>query len=297
MIHHQSHLPAGIQDINSYLQQAESRHEITKDTEKKVFWHQGKVEQRQIALVYLHGYSATRQEISPVCEQLAEKIGANIYFTRLTGHGRDADFLAEAKVEDWHRDTIQSYQIGKMIGKKVVVIGCSTGATLAAWLEAQGRYDVAAYILLSPNFGLRDKRAQLFRYPFLHPLLHMLLGKERKIPVVSAEHGRYWTTSYPLVSLAEMLRLVREVRASRVRITCPLFLAYCPKDKILSTSAMDAFFSQAMTKQRYKVVFPSCGDLQAHVLAGDILSPENNQRLLDSMHGFISKNIPLPAAQ
>ena len=296
MINHQSHLPAGVQDIDSYLHQTESRHEITKGTEKRVFWYQDKIVQRQISLVYLHGYSATRREISPVCEQLAAKIGANIYFTRLTGHGHNADFLAEAKVEDWQRDTVQSYQIGKMIGKKVVIIGCSTGATLAAWLEAQGRYDVAAYILLSPNFGLRDKRAQLFRYPFLHPLLHLLLGKERKLPVVSAEHGRYWTMSYPLVSLAEMLRLVREVQASRVCIPRPLFLAYCPEDKILSTHAMDSFFAQATTKQKYKVIFPSCGDLQAHVLAGDILSPVNNQRLLDSMHGFISKNISLPTA-
>ena len=291
----QSHLPAGIQDINSYLQQVESRQDITQNTEKKVFWYQDRIVQSQISLVYLHGYSATRQEISPVCEQLAAKIGANIYFTRLAGHGGDAKFLARAKVEDWQYDTVQSYQIGKMIGKKVVIIGYSTGATLAAWLAAQGSYEVSAYILLSPNFGLQDKRAQLFRYRFLYPLLHILVGKEHKTATVSADHRRYWTTTCPLVSLAEMLRLVRVVRASKVNITCPLLLAYCPEDKILSTSAMDGFFAQAKTQQKYKVVFPSCGDPQSHVLAGDVLSPANNQRLLDSLYGFINENVAIPA--
>lgn len=288
---HQSCLPAGVQDIDSYLRQTESRHAITVGTEKRVFWYRDEVVQRQVSLVYLHGYSATRQEISPVCEQLATRVGANIYFTRLTGHGGNAEFLSQAKVEDWHRDALHSYQIGKMIGKKVVVIGYSTGATLAAWLAAQGRCEVAAYILLSPNFGLRDKRAQLFRFSFLYPLLHLLVGKERTIPAVSSDHRRYWTNTYPLASLAEMLRLVRGVRASKVCITCPLFLAYCPEDKILSTAAMDSFFAQATARQKYKVIFPSCGDPQSHVLAGDILSPANNQRLLASMYGFLTQNI------
>ncbi|MDE3268944.1 MAG: alpha/beta fold hydrolase, partial [Pseudomonadota bacterium] len=264
------------------------KHTVGAGMEKKVFWHQGKVMQRPIALVYLHGYSATRQEISPVCEQLAAKIGANIYFARLTGHGNGAEFLAQAKASDWQQDAVQSYQLGKLIGKQVILIGYSTGATLAAWLAAQGCYDIAAYIMLSPNFGLRDRRAELFRFSFLYPLLYLLVGKEHKTPVINAKHNRYWTTTYPLVSLAEMLKLVREVRTSKVCINQPLLLAYCPDDKVLSTRAMDSFFAQAATKQKYKIIFPNCGDPQSHVLAGDILSPANNQRLLASMAAFIN---------
>ena len=36
------HLPAGVQDIDAYLQQIESKHTVGAGMEKKVFWHQGK---------------------------------------------------------------------------------------------------------------------------------------------------------------------------------------------------------------------------------------------------------------
>ena len=42
----------------------------------------------------------------------------------------------------------------RRLGDKVVIMGVSTGGTLAAWLAAQpGADDVLALVLLSPNFG------------------------------------------------------------------------------------------------------------------------------------------------
>ena len=283
-------LPDNLQEIDAYLQREESNFpEITAETEKKVFWHGGDIKKTPYSFVYLHGYSATRQEIVPVCERLAEKVGANLYCTRLAGHGASPEFLAKATVLDWQRDTLEAYRLGSLLGEKVIVIGNSTGSTLATWLAMQKKYSVFAYIMLSPNFALKDKRAYLFKYPLLYPLLHVIVGRERKVEIDNEEHGRYWTTTYKLPSLAELLKLMRLVQGGdKESITCPLYLAYCPQDLILNTEAMDRFFLKCKAKIKHKVIFPESGDLQKHVIAGNILSSMNNKRLIDSIYNFLT---------
>ena len=53
------------------------------------------------------------------------------------------DLIHEAK---------EAIAIAKAIGDKVIVIGCSTGATLTLYLAAKDQ-DLAGLILLSPNIG------------------------------------------------------------------------------------------------------------------------------------------------
>ena len=65
-------------------------------------------------------------------EEVARALGANLFFTRLTGHGRTGAAMAEATAEDWLADMAEAMEIGRRLGQRVVVIGTSTGGTLAA---------------------------------------------------------------------------------------------------------------------------------------------------------------------
>ena len=68
---------------------------IRPDTEKKIIWaNQNKVKTK-ISLIFIHGFSATRAELDPVIEMLGKELNANIFFTRLRGHGLDGEALAE----------------------------------------------------------------------------------------------------------------------------------------------------------------------------------------------------------
>jgi len=61
-----------------------------------------------LALVYLHGFSADRHEVEPLISELADALGANVFFTRLSGHGRDGAAMTEVAPEDWLDDTAEA---------------------------------------------------------------------------------------------------------------------------------------------------------------------------------------------
>ena len=87
-------------------------------TEALVAWAGEPGHQTDVALVYLHGFSASRQEIAPVIERVAEARGANVFFTRLTGHGLDGAGLAAASLDDWLTDSRRALEIGARLGRR-----------------------------------------------------------------------------------------------------------------------------------------------------------------------------------
>ena len=95
-------LPSELSEYAAWLRKAESAYDdIKPGAERTIQWADPDAPQKTpISLIYFHGYSATRQEVSPVCEQVGEAIGANVYFTRLAGHGRSDDAMAEALFDE-----------------------------------------------------------------------------------------------------------------------------------------------------------------------------------------------------
>jgi len=88
-------LPA---DLDAYLAESEAQFDdIVPGTEKIIIWANPNTKAKtDVALVYLHGFSATRQEAAPLSDLVAEELDANLYYTRLSGHGRDGEAMTEA---------------------------------------------------------------------------------------------------------------------------------------------------------------------------------------------------------
>ena len=128
-----------IADLNDHLNKNESNvNELRPDCEKKIIWANEPGIKSTTSVVYIHGFSATSFECSPVIEMVAEKLAANLFFTRLTGHGQDGRALGEASFEEYMDDTLEAIEIGKTIGDEVIVIGCSTGCSLIHLALGQG---------------------------------------------------------------------------------------------------------------------------------------------------------------
>ncbi|UCD68174.1 MAG: hypothetical protein JSW48_15555 [Betaproteobacteria bacterium] len=121
-------------DIDAYVTETESRFaDLREGTEKLIIRHPtAKGRKTPLAVVYLHAFSASRQELSPVPEQLAKRLGANLLLTRLSGHGSPGDALGYVTVEDWLTDAVEASQIGRALGDRVLLMGTSTEGTLAA---------------------------------------------------------------------------------------------------------------------------------------------------------------------
>ena len=115
-------------DLDAYLATSEAaaatQFPIIPNTEKRIRW-QSPGQQTEWAIIYLHGFSATRQEISPTTELIADALGANLFETRLAGHGRTAGVMEEMRAEDWLDDATEALAIGARIGKRTILIGTS----------------------------------------------------------------------------------------------------------------------------------------------------------------------------
>jgi esterase/lipase len=261
-----------------YLGAAESRFEdIVPGTEKAIVWDNPAAPGRTpLSVVYLHGFSATHRETAPLAEELASALRANLYLSRLTGHGRTGEALAEATAGDWLADAAEAVEIGAVLGERVIVLGVSTGGTLAVWAAAQpGVPDrIAALVLVSPNFGVRDSRARLLTLPWGAWTAGRFYGREYSFEPANAEHARYWTERYPIRPLAEMAALTLLVdRELLADVSAPTIVFLDPEDQIIDVSRAQAAFSDLGSTVKELALAREVEDPAHHVLAGDILSP------------------------
>lgn len=137
--------PALSADLDAYLEQQEAEvADLRPGDAKGIAWREPETPRvTPLALVYLHGFSADRHEVEPLVSELGRDLGANVYFTRLAGHGRAEVAMGEATVEAWLDDAAEAVAIGGRIGERVVLMGTSTGGTLALWAAARRKHAAA----------------------------------------------------------------------------------------------------------------------------------------------------------
>jgi alpha-beta hydrolase superfamily lysophospholipase len=277
------------QDLALLVAQAEAKISgITEGTEKLVVWHSKPNVKTDYAIVYLHGYSATRQETHPLSHDIAQQLGANVFYTRLTGHGCDGAAMAAITKQDLLDDTIEAIAIGRQLGEKVIVIGVSTGATLATLYAAQDSSDIYAMILISPNFKERSPYMKLLRLPYVVKIVKWLFGDNYSWEPKNKLHAKYWTHSFPLQSMLPMLELVEDIsRLNLSTIKIPVVIFYSPEDEVINVKAVENFFTKFGSNNKKLVAIDTNGMQHSHVIAGAILAPNLTDVIVATSADFI----------
>jgi esterase/lipase len=279
-----------ISELDAWLKRREaSIPGIIPGTEKIIYWAHGAGKKTPFSIVYIHGFTASRQETAPVFDNIAKKIKANLFYTRLKGHGRDGEALKEAKLKDWLYDACEAYTIGNAIGNKVILVGCSTGAPLVTWLAADNK-NSAALIILSPNFGVADKNANLLLLPGGRLLARMILGKYyTQFEPVNELHGKYWTPRYRSQALHSMMKTVNQIKKIDLEsIKLPVLCVYTENDTALSIPDIIRVF-ELLGSERKSIV--NLREALDHVLAGDIVSPDTNKKLVSLVMDFLENQV------
>jgi esterase/lipase len=233
-------------DVEARLAAGEARIPgIRAGDHKEIVWADSPGVRTSVALVYLHGFSADRHELDPVPRMLADSLGANLFYTRFAGHGRDGVAMAEASAEDWFQDMAEAVAVGRRLGTHVVLLGTSTGGTLATWAATRPELadDIAALLLVSPNFHPRDRTSRLLLWPWGLQLARAVVGPERCWVAHNEGQERHWTTCYPTQSLLPMMALVERVRTMDLGVvTAPTLVVYSPDDQVVDPDATEAGF-------------------------------------------------------
>ncbi|QFS82004.1 Thermostable monoacylglycerol lipase [Roseivivax sp. THAF40] len=264
--------------VDAYLEGREARvPDLREGAAKRVIWARVPEDRTEWAVVYLHGFSAGPEEIRPVPDRVAEALGANLYFARLTGHGRDGAAMAEASLPHWMGDVAEAMAIGRRIGERVLVLGTSTGGTLAtlAAHDPDLSEDVAGLVLISPNYRVKSLSAMILTWPGVRYWGPLLAGAERRFSPQNADHAAHWTTAYPTTALLPMAETVKAARAvPHDRIDTPALFVFSDLDQVVDAGVTRQVASAWGGPVEIMPVDPARTEPAAHVIAGDILSPE-----------------------
>jgi|SRR5664279_987814 len=274
-------VPDSLHGVEQYVWQNESTHHLKPDNEARIVWASDSLPQvTNYSIVYLHGFSASQGEGDPVHRNIAAEFGCNLYLSRLAEHGIDtSEQLLNLTADKYWESAKQALAIGKKIGRKVILMGTSTGGSLALQLAATYPKDVAALILLSPNIAINDPFAWLLNNPWgLQIARTVKHGKYIVSDDDRAIYRRYWNKPYRLeaaVALEEFLETTM-TRENFMKVKLPTLVLYYYKDEVhqdsvVKVSAIRDMFDELGTPENLKrrVAMPNTGN---HVISSPIKS-------------------------
>ena len=275
-------LSSDLSKLEDAVAKTEAAHrDITPGAEKTFVWHNDKQEKTPLSIVYLHGFSATRQELAPVAQRVGEQLGANVFLTRLVGHGRSSEAMREVTLQRLIDDAREALHIGNQIGERTLLIGTSTGATLALWLlNDKASKNILGAALVSPNLKLKSPIATALTWPWADYWVPLIAGETYSWEPRDERHAKYWTTRYPTRALLPMAALTKVVNNSKqAELSAPALVLYSPDDSVVDASATMDYFARAQGAPSTLLTIEDSQDEHQHVIAGDIRSPSTTDHV------------------
>lgn len=280
-------------DPDAYLASREARFDdIREGLQKEIIWaYPASKAKTPLSIVYVHGFSSSKGETRPLSDIVAKEMGANLFYTRLTGHGRDGDAMGEATVNAWVNDMAEAVAIGRKIGEKVIIVGTSTGGGIAAWSATEPPMldQVAGLVLISPNFKIRDSGAALLTLPWGETIARFVAGEERSYEPLNELHARYNTTRYPIKSVLPLAAITALAgAASYEKVDIPALFIISDADKVV-VSQETRRVAQIWGADWEIIPVDNADDPFQHVIAGDALSPSTTVELSEKIIAWIKK--------
>ena len=268
--------------------------------EKKVYWAHNEKVKTPVSFVYIHGFSAGPLELEPTIQKLAAMSKANLFVTRLRAHGLESGAaFRDARAEDWLADAIEAIAVGHLIGDRVVVVGMSTGASLALLAtEALSRHrhelKPDGLILLSPNFRLANRGADVLMPEVMAPLTELVMraveGGEHEFPLRNELHRERWTSRYPIEAAVQLMRVLRALATLRLDdellAGIPRLLLYTAKDTVVSVAEIERRLEVSRSEGLMAV---NWANGEHHQLASRAFSPEKIDELVKVIDEWVMR--------
>jgi pimeloyl-ACP methyl ester carboxylesterase len=268
--------------LQDWVMHKEARVRLKPDNQARIIWANDSLKTRTpYAIVYLHGFSASQKEGDPVHLDFAKRYGCNMYLSRLDGHGVDSpEALASMTAESLWESAKEAYAIGKQLGDKVILMGTSTGGTLALMLAAHYP-EVSSLILMSPNIAINDPNAFLLNNHWGLQLARLVKKSNYIEPIDKRPDAlQYWSAPYRLEAAVQVEELLEDnmIPATFASIKQPTLMLYYYKDNehqdpVVKVSAMKEMFTALGTPvaQKREVAIPNAGD---HVIGSALKSKD-----------------------
>ena len=269
-----------INEVKSWIHQKELKFtNIKEGNESRIIFYDSVPKKTNLSIVYLHGFSGSSQDGSPVHINTAKKLKSNIYLPRLYAHGLNSDEpLLEYTGEKYLDSAREALAIGKIIGEKVILMCTSTGCSAALALAAN-HPQVSALVMYAPNIRITHPLDFVATLPWGLYIVRLVEGgKYHYITNTWEDKEKFWTTKYRLEAPIEMQNLLETAMNEEVfrKVMVPTFSGFYYKneveqDNVVSVNAMRMMFKQLGTEDSLKleIAFEDAG---GHEIAYNIVN-------------------------
>lgn len=225
-------LPATFEEYyQSKLKESKEKGVRPKNEEKLLKF----ADKTKIALLYIHGYGASRAEGEYIVDKVAKKYKYNTYYLRLPGHGTTMEDHKSTEYYQLLDTAIEAAYMTKQLGDKLVIIGTSMGGAIATYIAAEFPNLPDALILTSPFYRFTNPVGNMFLFrPFFHTLLLFVTYRERHDPYDDPNDNwtMYWYPKNYWASLHSLLDITDLAANDEIykKVSCPVLLLYYYKD-------------------------------------------------------------------
>lgn len=277
-------VPSAFTELEKFIYSKESKHKLRPDNQARIVWaNDSQPAKTPYAILYLHGFSASQAEGEPVHRNIARKFGCNLYLARLAEHGVDTtEQLANLTVDKLWESAKEALVIASKLGEKVIVMGTSTGGTLALMLAANYP-NISSLVLLSPNVAIFDENAWLLNNPWGLQIAKIVTGSayvfsEDTRPI----YKQYWNYGYRMEAAVQLEELLESTMTTELfaKVHQPTLMLYyyeneTMQDSVVRVDAMLNMFKSLGTAKDKKRAAPM-PTAANHVLGSYIKSKDTD---------------------
>jgi carboxylesterase len=220
-----------------------------------------------VACLLLHGLGGGPYELQPLIAVL-ETQGIPILAPIMPGHEGPGPVMPRSSWREWLATVESAFDQLATGGRPVVVVGFSTGGTLALLLA--GRRPVARQVLLAPFLAIRY--SGLIPVPariYLRALAQVLPNLPRRAPAVRdaemrrvASSGERYRT-FSVHAALSALELIEEVKATVPGITTPTLIIQGKLDSVVEPRYASWLYDQLGSARKELVILPRSDHLVA----------------------------------
>lgn len=206
----------------------------------------------KIGVLLVHGLLASPAELRDLADDLCKE-GFAVMGVRIAGHGTSPHDLALQSWHEWLYSVERGHRILSSFCDRVIVVGFSTGATLALALAAKNPKKLAGVCAVSPAIGLRNKKSSFI------PLLNGLNRVASWLPQTEGileffdnnpEHPEINYRSIPIGAVTNLVDLAEHAVKEIKKITIPVTLIQGDDDPVVEPKGAKLVFDNLLVKDK-----------------------------------------------